>query len=73
VPAQQVMRLCGQCHSRRLREYLNGAHGGASGYWDRTRGLQQRNHCLDCHDAHHPRIDRVQPALRPRNRGRSRP
>jgi hypothetical protein len=73
VPPQQVMRLCGQCHSRRLTEYLHGAHGGASGYWDRTRGPTKRNHCLDCHDAHHPRIDRVQPAPRARNRGRRRP
>lgn len=73
VPAQQVMRLCGQCHSRRLEEYLHGAHGGASGHWDRKRGPQKRNHCLDCHNAHHPRIDPVQPAPRARNRGRSRP
>ena len=68
VPAPQVMRVCGQCHSRRLEEYLRGAHGGASGYWDRRKGPQKRNHCLDCHDAHHPRIDRVQPATRARNR-----
>ncbi len=68
VPHSNVMRLCGQCHSRRLVEYQNGAHGGMTGYWDRTRGPRKRNHCLDCHDPHHPATSPVRPAPRARNR-----
>jgi hypothetical protein len=63
-----VMVLCGQCHSRRLVEYQNGAHGGMTGFWDRKRGVRQRNHCLDCHNPHSPGIPRVRPAPRARNR-----
>ncbi len=68
VPHSGIKRLCGQCHSRRLVEYEKGAHGGMSGYWDTKVGPRQRNHCLDCHDAHHPAIPLVQPAPRARNR-----
>jgi len=67
VPPGEVMRLCGQCHASRLEEYLHGAHGGMSGYWDRRRGPRRRNHCLGCHDPHHPRIEPVRPAPKPRN------
>ena len=68
IPASQVMQLCGQCHSRRLEEYLHGAHGGTSGYWDRSNGPQVRNHCLHCHDPHRPAIAKVRPAAPARNR-----
>ncbi len=64
----EVMRLCGQCHARRLVEYRQGAHGGMNGYWDLTRGPRTRNHCLDCHDAHHPAIEQVRPSPRALNR-----
>ena len=68
VPHSEVIRLCGQCHARRLVEYQHGAHGGTTGYWDTSKGAQQRNHCLDCHNAHSPRIPKVRPAPRALNR-----
>jgi hypothetical protein len=68
VAYSEVMRLCGQCHARRLLEYERGAHGGMVGFWDEERGPRDRNHCLDCHNAHAPRVPAMQPAPRPRYR-----
>ncbi|MBW2736424.1 MAG: hypothetical protein JRH20_28890 [Deltaproteobacteria bacterium] len=68
VPYADVMQLCGQCHSRQLKDYRHGAHGGMRGYWDLDRGPRTRNHCLDCHNPHHPAIPKVMPAPLPRNR-----
>jgi hypothetical protein len=68
VPYSEVMRLCRQCHAQRLVEYEKGAHGGMSGYWDLTRGPRTRNHCLDCHNSHAPRVPQMVPAPRVRYR-----
>jgi len=73
VPYENVMQLCGQCHARRLQEYLNGAHGGMNGYWDRTSGPRVRNHCLDCHNPHAPKVEAVLPAPRIKNRSMPKP
>ncbi len=68
IPFGESMTLCGQCHGTQLRDYQHGAHGGMTGYWDRSRGGQERNHCLHCHDAHHPRYPSFNPAAPPRDR-----
>jgi hypothetical protein len=65
---EESMRLCRQCHANRLTEYEHGAHGGMTGYWDLTRGPRTRNHCLDCHNSHAPRIPPMVPAPRIRQR-----
>ncbi len=66
VPYRQVMQLCGQCHSRQRRDYDLGLHGGMAGYWDLDAGPRDRNHCLDCHNPHQPRVPRVIPVPRSR-------
>jgi hypothetical protein len=63
-----VIVLCAQCHGPQYRNYLHGAHGGKNGYWDRTRGAQIRNNCVDCHVPHGPIYERVMPVLPPRDR-----
>lgn len=63
-----VVELCAQCHGGQWEDYQNGAHGGMTGYWDLSRGERDRNHCLDCHNPHHPAAGQVQPAPRPRYR-----
>ena len=68
VEIGQVIELCAQCHGGIYRDYQHGAHGGMSGHWDLTRGPRDRNHCLDCHDAHRPAITRVLPAPYPKYR-----
>ena len=62
------MQLCAQCHGPQFRDYQHGSHGGMTGYWDRTRGPRERNHCLHCHDPHAPQIAVVQPVAGPRDR-----
>jgi hypothetical protein len=69
VPMTEALRLCGQCHGPQLRDYQHGAHGGMTGYWDRSAGPRLRNHCVDCHDPHAPRYPGMRPAPAPRDRG----
>jgi len=64
----EVITLCGQCHSSQLRSYQHMAHGGARGYWDRTKGPTQRNSCVSCHAAHAPAYPLVYPAPGPNDR-----
>jgi hypothetical protein len=68
VPYWDVIQICTQCHGQRVTDYRNGAHGGMTGYWDPASGPKDRNHCLDCHNAHAPKIPQVAPAPRPRYR-----
>jgi len=64
----EVMTLCGQCHGSQARDFEHGAHGGARGYWDRTRGPRFRNSCVSCHGAHQPEYPQVFPAPPPNDR-----
>lgn len=68
VPMTEAMRLCAQCHGPQFRDYTRGSHGGMRGYWDLTRGPRQRNHCIDCHDAHAPAYPHFRPMPRPNDR-----
>ncbi len=64
----QVVNLCGQCHSGQYESFRNAAHGGARGYWDRNSGPMIRNSCVSCHQAHRPRYPQVLPAPGPNDR-----
>lgn len=68
VPMTEAMRLCAQCHGPQYRDYTRGAHGGMRGHWDLTRGPRQRNHCVDCHDAHAPAYPQFRPMPPPNDR-----
>lgn len=63
-----VMTLCGQCHGTQTRDYIHGAHGGMTGYWDLSRGPRQRNNCVDCHNPHSPAFPKMKPTFKPRDR-----
>ncbi len=63
-----VVQLCAQCHGPQYRNYLRTVHGGLNGYWDRNRGPQLHNNCVDCHDPHSPAFPPATPVLRPRDR-----
>jgi hypothetical protein len=69
VPMPEALRLCSQCHGPQARDYRHGAHGGMTGYWDRSAGPRLRNNCVDCHDPHAPRYPGARPAPGPRDRG----
>ena len=64
----EVIRLCGQCHGPKLRDFMKGVHGGGRGYWDRSKGPWIRNSCVACHRAHAPAYPTVMPAPPPNDR-----
>jgi len=63
-----VMTLCAQCHSGQATAFTHGAHGGMNGYWDRSRGPQSKNNCIDCHDPHAPSYPKMVVGFKPRDR-----
>ncbi|MCX7699250.1 MAG: hypothetical protein N2039_00065 [Gemmataceae bacterium] len=63
-----VISLCAQCHGPQYRDYLHGAHGGMTGYWDLSRGHRERNNCTDCHAPHSPKYPILMPAPGPNDR-----
>jgi hypothetical protein len=64
-----AQKLCQQCHGPQARDYLNGAHGGMAGYWDKTKGARTRNTCTDCHDPHAPKYPQWTPVFAPKDEG----
>jgi len=68
VPYPDVMTMCAQCHAPQARDYARGAHGGMTGYWDRSRGPQHRKSCIDCHDPHAPQFPTMTPTFKPIDR-----
>lgn len=68
VEFKDVMTLCAQCHGPQYKDYLHGAHGGMTGYWDLKRGPRERNNCIDCHDPHAPQYPKLMPVFRPNDR-----
>ena len=68
VPFDRAMELCAQCHGPQYRDYLAGAHGGMTGFWDLQRGGRTRNSCLHCHDPHAPSFAKILPMPPPKVR-----
>lgn len=68
LPYQNVQDMCAQCHAPQARDFERGAHGGMTGYWDRTRGPQIRKNCIDCHDPHAPAFPHMVPTFKPHDR-----
>lgn len=65
IPFDQPQLLCGKCHGPVYRDWLNGAHGRTNGYWDTSKGPQQRRKCIECHDPHAPCFAPMKPAPGP--------
>lgn len=57
--------LCGSCHGPTYRDWEAGAHGRISGFWDRSRGPQDRKDCVNCHNPHAPKFPARKPAPGP--------
>ena len=65
---RESRQLCAQCHAAQDRDFEHGAHGGMTGYWDRSRGVQVRKTCIDCHDPHSPQFLHMLPTFKPLDR-----
>lgn len=48
---EDVLQLCGQCHSTQVADWQVGIHGKQVGNWQRE---LHRYGCTKCHDPHHP-------------------
>ena len=68
IDYDDTIQLCAQCHSSTYKSYKHGAHGGAQGFWDTSKGPRERNDCVSCHYAHDPGYPPVVPAAPPRDR-----
>ncbi len=51
-------KLCGQCHGDKYRDWRAGVHGRRSGFWD---GHKTYLLCVNCHNAHAPAFQPLQP------------
>ena len=47
IPWDQPPLLCGKCHGPVYRDWQHGSHGRTNGYWDKTRGPQERRKCIE--------------------------
>lgn len=65
IPFDQPQLVCAKCHGPVYRDWLNGSHGRTNGYWDTTKGPQQRRKCVECHDPHQPPFPPMHPAPAP--------
>jgi len=65
VSYKAVIQVCAQCHGPQYRDFIKGSHGGMQGYWDKKKGPQKRNHCIDCHRPHQPAFPKFRPAPPP--------
>ncbi len=68
VEYSEVMTLCAQCHGSQMKDFEHGVHGGMNGFWDRSRGPQTKNNCIDCHNPHAPQFPKMRPTFKPRDR-----
>jgi predicted CXXCH cytochrome family protein len=51
---EQATLLCASCHGPTYRDWMAGAHGRTSGFWDQKAGATSRQECASCHDPHAP-------------------
>ncbi|TAH34681.1 MAG: hypothetical protein EYC70_17270 [Planctomycetota bacterium] len=58
VPFEESFRLCGQCHGDKYRDWRAGVHGRRTGQWN---GAKKYLLCVNCHNAHHPAFEPLQP------------
>jgi len=65
IPWNEPPRLCAKCHGPVYRDWLHGSHGRSNGYWDTSRGPQERRKCIECHDPHEPPFPPMSPAPPP--------
>jgi len=65
IPADRPAELCGKCHGLVYRDWLAGAHGKFTGYWDPQQGERRRVLCIQCHDPHAPKFPKIAPMPRP--------
>jgi hypothetical protein len=51
IVLDESYKLCGQCHSTQLKDWVGGSHGKRLGGWAPPRII---NTCVNCHNPHQP-------------------
>jgi hypothetical protein len=69
LPFTESYRLCGQCHSKKLRDWQAGIHGRRTGYWN---GDKEYLMCTRCHNPHDPEFKALTPMPPPERPGQTR-
>jgi hypothetical protein len=62
IEFSQSYRLCGQCHGDKYRDWRAGVHGRRTGSWN---GHKSYLLCVNCHNAHSPRFEPIEPMPAP--------
>lgn len=63
IPFEKAYRLCAQCHGEIVYEWSLGVHGKRVGNWQ---GDDKEYYlCANCHRAHDPRIEPIEPKPAP--------
>jgi hypothetical protein len=63
LPFEEAPQLCGQCHGEQHKDWIAGAHGLRTGYWNGEKTVQP---CAACHDAHSPLFKPIAPMPGPK-------
>lgn len=61
ISPEEPARLCGKCHGPTYRDWRAGTHGRQNGYWDKALGAREALVCVQCHDPHRPKFERMTP------------
>lgn len=62
VDYNDAWKVCGQCHSNRLKDWYYGAHGKRAYFWQ---GEKIRYNCTHCHNPHRPPFMESKPQPKP--------
>jgi hypothetical protein len=68
IPFTESIRLCGQCHGKKLRDWQIGIHGRRTGHWN---GDKESLLCTACHNPHNPEFKALTPLPPPERPGRT--
>lgn len=60
IDMNRADRVCAQCHTTQVRDWLGGAHGKRLARWE---GPAIRFACTQCHDPHQPAWDQRWPQI----------
>ena len=61
IPGDEATRLCAKCHGPHFREWTLDVHGRVSGSWQPDSEEKKKLDCIQCHDPHRPKFQRMEP------------
>jgi len=65
VGFSEVELLCAKCHGLTYRDWQRGVHGKTRGSWNPASPEYRLMRCTECHDAHRPAFQHIEPLPAP--------